>query len=135
MSQNKGQNGHHKKNILEYIVFWTSLVLIASLLTYLTYTTIAVESSPPILQIEFQQQPTEVNPYLFRLLIFNQGIETAEEVEVELMLEKDGKIMESSKMKLDFVPGESRREVWMNFSKDPELADTIYARVVSYKSS
>ncbi len=67
------------------------------------------------------------------MTVKNNGQVTAEEVHIELVLEKDGQELELATIHLPYAPKESTREGWINFSKNPTEADTLYARVVSYK--
>lgn len=134
---NKKDNKNHKeeKNILEYVVFYCSLALIITLLAYLVYGTVTIEESVPNLKVEYRAQPQHNSPYLFKIDINNSGSRTAEDVLVEMIQEIDGKEIEKSQLQMMFVPGNTNVDGWINFTKDPEKADTVYARIVSYKSS
>lgn len=127
------ENKHDKKNLLEWTVFTIALFLIGSLLVYLTYQTITYKPSSPDLKVEHIPDPSKNAPYRYHITIRNQGQETAEEVQIEVVMEKDGQELEKAAMQIPFAPQQSKREGWVNFSKDPSKADTIYSRVVSYK--
>lgn len=122
-----------QKNILEWIVFAVSLLFIVSLLSYLVYQSMTYIPSSPDLNVIYEHDPSPNAPFRFHVVIKNEGFETAEEVEVALIQSKDGQEVEQAAIGVPFVPKESQREGWVIFSKDPDKADTLYARVVSYK--
>jgi uncharacterized protein (TIGR02588 family) len=130
--QPEGQE-EDQKNVLEWVVFSFSLTLILALFGYLIYQTIHYEPGSPDLVVTYKPDPSSHAPYRYHLTIHNQGQETAQEVQVELVLEKGGKQLELATINLPFAPKESRREGWVNFSNNPEAADSVYSRVVSYK--
>lgn len=119
---------------MEYIVFYSSLVLVIGLLAYLSYFALTVESDDPQLEITYKLKPQAESPYLYEILVKNISNATAEDVIIELVQEKDSHILEKAQLKIMFVSGESTDGGWVNFAKNPFLADTVYARVVSYKS-
>lgn len=121
------------KNALEWSVFAFSLLLVLAIIGYLSYKTITHEISPPDLVLEYTPDPSEHAPYRYHVIILNAGGETAEEVNIELSLEKGGEELEAAELQVPFSPKGSRREGWVNFKTDPAEADTIIARVMSYK--
>lgn len=122
-----------EKNLLEWIVFSMSLLLITSILGYLVYQVAIHEEGSPDLGITYVQDPSPHAPYRYFLRIKNDGRETAEEVQVEMVLEREGEELEVAALSLPYLPKLSAREGWVVFSKNPSEADTLYARVVSYK--
>ena len=129
----KSDQAEDKKNVLEWVVFAFSLTLVLALFGYLALQTIQYEPGTPDLFVTFKADPSFHAPYRYHLTIKNNGQETAQEVQVELILEKEGKQLEIAALTLPFAPKESRREGWVNFSQNPQEADTVYSRVVSYK--
>ena len=127
------QNNEGKKNVLEWIVFSISLLLTLGTFSYLGYKTYTHQPSSPDILVEYSPNPTDNAPYRYHLIIQNIGGETAEEVLIEMMLQENGKTIESSEVTLSFVPKKSKREGWITFTNDPALADTILAKVVSFK--
>ncbi|HLT09167.1 MAG TPA: hypothetical protein VK014_16680 [Cyclobacteriaceae bacterium] len=122
-----------EKNLLEWIVFSLSLLMIVSILGYLIYHASIYEPGSPDLNITYVHDPSEHAPHRYFLRIKNDGLETAEEVQIEMVLEQEGGVLEVAAMSLPYLPKLSAREGWVVFSKDPAMADTLYARVVSYK--
>ena len=124
-----------EKNVLEYVVFYLSLLMVVSLLGYLVYAAATLQKTDPQLEVQFEQDPQPNSPFLYRVYISNKGTSTAEDIVVEMVLEKSGEAIEKSVLKLMFISGNSRAKGWVNFHKNPADADAIYARVVSFKSS
>lgn len=121
------------KNALEWTVFGVSLVLVLSILAYLSYQAYMDEPSTPDLVVDYYHDPTASAPQRYRVVVYNKGGETAEEVQVELTIEREEKELESAQLNIAFAPKKSKREGWVNFKKEPTQADTLVARVVSYK--
>ncbi|EJF10078.1 MULTISPECIES: hypothetical protein [Pontibacter] len=121
------------KNALEWTVFVVSLLLVLSILAYLSYQTYIDVPSTPDLVVRYYPDPTDNAPQRYRVEVYNEGGETAEEVQIELTLEKGGEVLESAQLNIAFAPKNSMREGWVNFKEDPMQADTLAARVMSYK--
>lgn len=126
--ENKGA-----KNILEWAVFAVSLLLVIGILGYLGYKSYTHKPSSPQIQVTFTPSPSESAPYRYYVEVNNIGGETAEQVSIELVLEKDKETMENAELQISFIPKKSKREGWLNFSENPQMADTIFARVISFK--
>lgn len=128
----KKKSNQEKKNFLEWAVFAIGLLLVLSALGYLSYKTFTNKTTPPEIEVKFWEDPSEAAPYRYAVEVNNKGGETAEEVTVELVQKKDNAPIETSALKLAFVPKDSKREGWLNFHHDPKKADTLYVRVVSF---
>src|SRR5690606_28093111 len=135
MTEEKEEKEHpeDKKNILEWIIFSLSLLLISGIFGYLIYQSVIYEPGSPDLVVTFKSDPSPNSPYRFHVSVENKGQETAEEVNIELVLKKGGQELEMATLQIPYSPKESTREGWLNFSKNPAMADTLYSRVVSYK--
>lgn len=135
MTEEKKRQRHpqDEKNLLEWAVFTVSLLMIVGILGYLIYQVAIHEDGSPDLIVTYRPDPTPHAPHRYFLSIKNDGQETAEEVQVEMVLERDGEPLEVSALTLPYLPKESGRDGWIVFSKDPAAADTVYARVISYK--
>lgn len=125
--------GDDKKNFLEWTVFYISLLLVLSTVIFLAYQVYNEKEESPDIQAEYYSDPSEHNPYRYRVILYNRGGQTAETVTVEVAVKKGGKDVEKAELQIPFVPKESKREGWVNFSEDPSKADTVEARVLSYK--
>jgi|SRR5690606_33670746 len=135
MTEKMKENEHpeDKKNALEWIVFSLSLLLISGILGYLIYQSILYEPGTPDVVVTFKSDPSPNSPFRYHVSVENKGQETAEEVNIEMVLEKDGQALEIATLQIPYSPKKSIREGWLNFSINPAMADTLYSRVVSYK--
>lgn len=122
-----------KKNWLEWTVFALGLVLTLLILGYLVYKTVIHNPGPPELYVEYFAEPGRYEPHRYRVVLHNEGSETAESVKVEILLEKGGETLETAELDVDYCPKESIREGWVSFNSNPAEADTVKARVVSYE--
>ena len=115
-------------------MFGLSLLLISSVFIYLGYEAYTAEANPkPELEVHYMHDPSDAEPYRYHIKVENRGKETAEEVNIQVWTEKDGEEIESADLQLPFAPKESEREGWIIFRHNPAEADTIFARVKSYK--
>lgn len=129
----KSGEAQDKKNWLEWTVFNVSFLLVLGIIAYLGYQVYAHKPTSPDLRVSSFQDPSSNAPYRYRVVVYNDGGTTAEEVMVELALEKAGHVLEKAELHLPFAPQESKREAWVSFRVNPQRADTLAARVVSYK--
>lgn len=131
-SQND-QNNKEKKNLLEWGVFATGLLLVFGILGYLGYKTFTHRTFPPEILVEYKPDPTETAPFRYKVVVKNEGGETAEQVSIELVQKRGDSTIEMAELQFSFLPRASKQEGWLNFSEDPKMADTVFVRVVSFK--
>lgn len=122
-----------EKNFLEWTVFSLSVLLVIGILGYLIYQSSIYEPGSPDLVVTYEKDPSPHAPYRFHLFVKNDGQETAEEVNIEMVLLKNGEELEMGTIQIPYSPKESTREGWINFSINPANADSLYTRVVSFK--
>ncbi|MBC5992005.1 hypothetical protein H8S84_04050 [Pontibacter sp. SD6] len=131
--QNGSDERDNKKNWLEWVVFGISLLLVLSILGYLGYQTYTHKPSTADLYVQSWPDPSQNSPNRYHVLLENKGGATAETVIIELALMKGDQEVETAQLEIAFAPQESKREGWVGFRNDPGKADTLIARVVSYK--
>lgn len=125
--------GDDKKNKLEWTVFAISLCLILAVLGYLGYQVYTEKEETPDMVVAIEPDPSDNNPYRYQVSVENKGGKTAESVTIEVKMKKGGEDVQTAELQIPFVPKESKREGWVNFSLDPALADTVEAHVLSFK--
>lgn len=133
MENKHTDNRNDQKNWLEWLVFGLSLLLLLSILGYLVYQTITHKPGEPDIYAEAKADPSKLSPNRYMVTVYNKGGATAEEVIVEFILYKAGEELEKSELQIAYSPKESKREGWVTFTSDPQAADSVIARVVSYK--
>lgn len=122
-----------EKNWLEWLVFVASLVLVVSTLGYLIYDTATLKNAPPSIQFQLGKPQSQLNHFIVPVSVTNQGDETAEGVQVEVVLESDGKEQENAQFEIAFLPRHSTREGWVTFETDPRTVDQMKARVLGFE--
>ncbi|MCJ8163446.1 hypothetical protein MKJ04_01245 [Pontibacter sp. E15-1] len=121
------------KNLLEWGVFTVGLVLVLAIFAYLGYETYTHAPMSPELSVEYWPAPTKAQPYRYHVLVRNTGGETAESVTLELVMQQGSTVIERSELQIMYVPQESEREGWINFSRKPATANAVSARIMSYQ--
>jgi uncharacterized protein (TIGR02588 family) len=72
------------------------------------------------------------NGYIVPITVQNNGDETAEGVQIEVQLLRDGEELERGEFELAFVPRQSSAGGWVTFQEDPQSAQ-IEARVLGFE--
>jgi uncharacterized protein (TIGR02588 family) len=122
-----------KKNVLEWTVFGVGLFLTLSILGHLVNKSITFQAGSPQLFVQYFQEPGHYEPNRYHVILHNKGTETAESIIIEIKLRRNGQELENVELEIDFCPRESVREGWVSFTVPPQPADTLLARVASYK--
>lgn len=122
-----------EKNWLEWLVFAISLVLVVGTLGYLVYDVATLSDTPPNIEFAIGKPIPQSNYFLVPVTVTNRGDETAEAVQIEVVLESGGKPQESGEMEIAFLPRQSTREGWVTFQTNPQTVDQIRARVLGFE--
>ena len=122
-----------QKNWLEWLVFSVSLLLLLSIFGYLVYQAFNHAPTDPDIYAEATPDPSALAPNRYHVTVYNKGGTTAEDVLVEFVLYKNGEEAEKSELQIVFSPKDSKREGWVTFTSNPRAADSVTARIVSYK--
>ena len=122
-----------EKNWLEWTVFIIGLILIVSALGYLAYDGATLGDAPPRLEVRTGTPQQHPSNYIIPVSITNHGDQTAEGVQIEVVLLSGGEEKERAEFTVAFVPRGSTREGWVAFQTDPRAAEQIKARVLGYE--
>lgn len=123
-----------KRNILEWVVFFLSLLLILANIAYLIYQSVSVDQkAPPKLSIQIKKDDSINDLNSYKIKVKNYGTKTAEQVRVEVVLYQSGEKKEVAIMELAFVPKKSSREGYISFSGISSPKDSVSTRVVSFE--
>lgn len=122
-----------QKNWLEWTVFALGIVLVAGVLSYLTYDAATCGDGPPIIEVRLGTPEQNAHNFGVPVRVSNHGDTTAEGVHIEVTLEKGGDAEpEESDIDIPFVPRGATREAWVTFQTDPRAA-RMSARVLGYQ--
>ncbi len=120
-----------EKNWLEWICFGVSAVLLAGVIGYLLYDALTAGKNPP--RIVFQLEPAQERDgqYVVHVWAENRGDETAEGVNVEVLVTTGGK-EERAGFVIDYLPRHGTRDGFVTFATNPERAEQVQARATGY---
>ena len=121
-----------EKNWLEWIVFGVGLVLVACVLGFLVYDGARMGAAPPDIQLEIGPTVRRGEVFVVRVTAINSGDETAEGVQIEVVLEAGGGEPERGEFAIAFLPRRATRNGWVTFRTDPS-AGQLKARVLGYE--
>ncbi|MCP9492936.1 MAG: hypothetical protein MSG64_00620 [Pyrinomonadaceae bacterium MAG19_C2-C3] len=121
-----------KKNILEWIVFAVSLVLVMGVIGYLSYDAATLGNRPPDIQVLLGVSESRTQGFAIPVTVRNTGEETAEGVRVEVELKLDGADAETGELEFPFVPRGGQREGFVAFKHDPNTG-RLETRVLGYE--
>ena len=88
---------------------------------------------PPRIEIQLGQPQPQLNYFLVPLTATNRGDETAEGVQIEVVLESGGEEKETGEFEIAFLPRHSSREGWVTFETDPRTVEQMKARVLGFE--
>lgn len=122
-----------EKNWLEWLIFAVSLVLVVSTLGYLIYDATLSSETPPNIEVQLGETQPQGQTFLVPVIAINKGEQTAETVQIEVVLEKNGKEEESAELSIQFLPRGAKRSGWVTFETDPRTVDNIKSRAVGFE--
>ncbi|MFB2935223.1 hypothetical protein ACE1B6_08080 [Aerosakkonemataceae cyanobacterium BLCC-F154] len=122
-----------EKNWLEWIIFAVGLILVVSTLGYLIYDATTVSEAPPNIEVKIGETQPQGQNFLVPVIATNKGEQTAETVQIEVILENNGKEEESAEMEIQFLPRGAKRSGWVTFEKDPRTVEKIKTRAVGFE--
>jgi len=120
-----------QKNILEWLVFAVSALLVAGILLFLLVTGSRQGEEPPLLFIELGAPTKAREAFRLPVRVRNNGDQTAEECTIEVVLRSGEREVERGELTIALIPKRSAREGWVTFQNDPKCC-TIEARAVGF---
>ena len=121
------------KNLLEWIVFMTGLLLVAGITLYLGIEFFTAESGPPRLLVSLGKATREGELLVIPVTVHNAGQATAEQVHVLVERGRDHASLQTADFTLDFVPRGSRSRGSVTFFASPGDSLPVKARVAGYQ--
>ena len=122
-----------EKNWFEWIVFGVGLALVVSTLLYLAYDAATITDTPPSIEVRAGTPLERPHNFIVPVTLVNYGDQTAEGVQIEVVLESGGKELERGEFSVAFLPRRSTREGWVAFQTDPRTVEQVKARVMGYE--
>lgn len=137
MSKKRAPSSNRKtkveKNWLEWIVFGVGLALVAGVLGFLVYDGARMGEAPPDIELKLGAPERRGAGFVVPVAATNRGDETAEGVQIEVVLEAGGGgEPERGEFAIAFIPRRATRNGWVTFRTDPG-AGQLKARVLGYE--
>ena len=123
-----------EKNWLEWTVFGVGLVLVLSVVGFLVYDGASMGDAPPDIEVTLGQPERRGDEFLVPVAATNRGDQTAEGVQIEVVLETatGGGEPERGEVSVAFLPRRATRRGWVSFHTDPS-AGRLRPRVLGYE--
>ena len=119
---------------LEWIAAGIGLLLTLAILGVMAWQAIAGGTEPPpAVEVRIAQVVAVRSGYAVEIELSNHSPATAAGVEVQGDLLADGRVVESSRMTIDYVPGFSTRRAGLYFRADPR-AHALDVRALGYSA-
>ena len=121
-----------RKNGLEWAVFGVSAAILVALVGFLIFDAIRGGSDTPDIEVTTGDVIARGEHFAVPITVTNRGGQTAEGLQVEIALKKNGEDVEVAEVTFAFVPRASRREAWALFRNDPR-AFHLEARAIGFE--
>ncbi len=119
------------KNLLEWIVFGISAVLVAAVLVFLTMAALEVEEGPPVMRAEAGAPEAKDGWLRIPVTVRNEGNKVAANVEVRVCIGR-GEEKREAGFTVDFVPRGGERKGAVSF-RDAGGAGEVECEVLGYE--
>lgn len=120
-----------RKNWLEWLVFGLSALLVIGALGYLSYDAVTMGDAPAMLQLQVGDVVAQPDGFAVPVTVTNQGDQTAEDVQIEVVLMSGGTEIERGEFSVAFVPRGSQGQGWIVLRKNP-VGGELTAKVLGY---
>lgn len=121
-----------KKNLLEWSVFAASLLLVLGLIGYLVVKSFSYQDTPPDLRVSIASTTDSLERNIYKLELVNKGTQTAENIAVEVILEMDGKELETAEALFPQAPTQSIEEAWITFRAKRAAGQKLKVHILGY---
>jgi len=118
---------------MEWIIFFAGLILLAGIITYLSYQWIRFSEGAPVLEFSVEAVPEMYDPGRHQLQVYNKGGQTVKEVEIEASLWREQQLLNKVYIRLDLLPRHSARTAWFSFQQQPLSSDSVGIHALSYQ--
>ena len=120
--------------LLEWIAGAIGAAIIVGMIGTIGYQAMSADgAAPPEIAVELSSIRSSGNHYIVEIAAKNRSDATAAQVEIEATLTRAGREIETGRLTLDYVPGDSKVEGGIYFTEDPrsgqlELRPLGYSR-------
>ena len=121
-----------EKNGLEWTVFALALVLVTTIVGWLAWDTATYRDTPPDLTVTLGPGEKMGSEYRVPIKVENRGGKTAENLLVEVALERPRTDPEIAQVQFQFAPRKGKSAGWAVFATDPGTA-VLRARILGFE--
>lgn len=121
-----------RKPALEWICAAIGALIVLTTLAVIGLQIPGSGTAPPQIAVRASGAERVAGGYLVRIEAANTGLATAAAVEVEGRLEENGRVLETSRVTLDYVPRHSSTRGGLWFTRDP-AAYQLNLRALGYQ--
>lgn len=122
-SQKEQEGQNNETPLSEWLVAALGLVLVVATVIFLLYQAFVAEVPPPDIRFAVEETVETSTGFLTRVSVHNEGGKTVSALTVTAELKRDGTVLESSDVTLDYVPAHSTRQVGFFFAENPNDYD------------
>ena len=115
----------------EWAIAIVGALLVVSTVGYLIYFEASTSSRPPQVTIDRPVITRSGDKHLVRFIARNQSSATAAGLQIRGELRQDGRVVESSELSFDYLPGFSERQGYFYFEQDPSVGE-LHVYPLSY---
>lgn len=116
---------------LEWIASSFGLLVALTLVGVLGWDALRQDGALPAVRVETGTITRHAHGYTVEIRTSNATLATAADVEIEGVLSRDGRAVETARARLDFVPGSSIRRGGLFFANDPRAYE-LKVRALGY---
>ena len=107
----------------EWAIAIVGALLVVSTVGYLIYFEASTSSRPPQVTIDRPVITRSGDKHLVSFIARNQSSATAAGLQIRGELRQDGRVVESSELSFDYLPGFSERQGYFYFEQDPSVGE------------
>lgn len=122
-----------RKNWFEWGVFSLASLLVLSVVGFLIYEASTAPVRRPAIEVHLGEAEAVADHFAIPVTVFNGGSQTAEAVNVQVVLTRQDGSEEQADFQIQFVPRRATRRGRVTFETDPNTAKRIAARAVGFQ--
>ena len=110
-------------SVWEWVAAAIGALILILAIGYMIWYGLTHTSGPPVMVVERADSVRVDGIYVVKVVVRNEGRSTAAAVEIEGALMDGEEALETSTATLDYVPENSEREAYLQFTRDPAQYD------------
>jgi uncharacterized protein (TIGR02588 family) len=104
-----------EKNWLEWVVFAIGVLCIGAVISLLARDALRSPGAEASVVVRFGEMERRAGHQYVPITVVNSGGQAATGVQVEVLLDRDGQVVDRARFVVDLIPRNARREGWVAF--------------------